>query len=103
MNTQIGYCPTTKLPILQEYIQNEDKWLCLHRDTREEEVKEIEAFQKNIYLSFQLKYPHIEATKEVILEAYDQVTNKHLKGLQEVLDLMQDYILSQNLQEEVQE
>lgn len=34
-------CPHTKLPVLAEIEVSEDKVLCLHRDTREEELDEI--------------------------------------------------------------
>lgn len=34
-------CPHTKLPVLAEIEVSEDKVLCIHRDTREEELDEI--------------------------------------------------------------
>lgn len=53
-----------------------------------------------IYL-FKTTYPYIITEDNIIQEAYNQVPNKENKSEDQILDLMKDYILSQDLQEEV--
>lgn len=53
-----------------------------------------------IYL-FKTTFPYIIAEDNILQEAYTQVPNKENKSENQILDLMKDYILSHNLQEEV--
>ena len=41
---KLGCCPHTMQSTLQVYTQGE--WLCLHRDTRQEEIDEIQEYLK---------------------------------------------------------
>lgn len=50
---------------------------------------------------FKLQHPYIIASDQVIQKAYTQTPNKENKSENQILDLMKDYILSHNLQEEV--
>jgi hypothetical protein len=42
-NIVIGYCKDTGLNILQ-YIEENQEPICMHRDTREEEIQELKQF-----------------------------------------------------------
>lgn len=53
-----------------------------------------------IYL-FKTTFPYIIAEDNILQEAYNQIPNKETKSENQILDLMKDYILSQDLQEEV--
>ncbi len=56
--------------------------------------------KEDITTQFRRAYPYIEASDETIWDAYRQVPERIIDTNQ-ILDLMQDYILSQDLAEEV--
>lgn len=43
-NRIISICEKTGKTVLKEYSDDKLEWLCLHRDTRAEELEEIETF-----------------------------------------------------------
>jgi len=42
----IGICQKTGKSVLMAFDEKEEHWICLHKDTREEELKEIKDFLK---------------------------------------------------------
>ena len=42
----IGICQKTNKAVLMIFDEEESSWLCLHKDTRKKELKEIENFLK---------------------------------------------------------
>ena len=40
----VGVCQKTGKYVLMEFDENKNHWMCLHRDDRKEELKEIKEF-----------------------------------------------------------
>lgn len=62
---------------------------------------DFESFFANI---FRDTYPHIEVTDEVLKQAIQEISKTHKdEPVERVMDLIEQYILSNNLQEDIQE
>jgi Lhr-like helicase len=85
-NTFIGFCPSNGQPVLQQNINGEI--LCLHADTREQELKDMVNF-------FQQTYPYISLSVDNQYTLMRYLKNKIFRLEDNILDLMKDYILSQ--------
>lgn len=73
------------------------------RNPNGEELRNLQTeLDALIVRGFWDKYSYITVDQEVILQGYHQLRNKEI-SLTKALDLIYDYILSQNLQEEVEE
>lgn len=56
---------------------------------------------ETIITLFRDTHPYIQVPDNIITDAYDRVPNKETKSDPTILDLMQDYILSQGLADDV--
>lgn len=69
-NIRIAYCEESKRLVLQEKFELNDKWLCLHNETEEEDYKDVlkfihKEFLKNnpIYIVLSNKIIYIDGNK----------------------------------------
>lgn len=73
------------------------------RNPNGEELKNLQTeLDALIVREFWDKYSYITVDQSYIIQGYHQIRNKEIPLLQ-ALDLIYDYILSQNLEEEVEE
>lgn len=92
-NIFIGFCPSNGQPVLQQNINGEI--LCLHAETREQELKDMVSF-------FQQTYPYISLSVEDKYTLIGYLKNKLFRLGDNILDLMKDYIISQGYHEELE-
>ena len=49
-NVRIAYCEESKRLVVQEKFNLNDKWLCLHNETEEEDYKDVLTFIREEFL-----------------------------------------------------